>query len=166
MQDPTWHDVLDFLLNRAGHMHWPLWLLAPMFSIVLAAIQWAWQRHVQRQRFDIVASIVKRWIAQNGKPFNEMSTGEQLAAIDRLAREIIGYPAVVLEFLLSLRVFIEPLEPHQSVLIALDELTQTWHDKLPSDRKRRERRAHVLARRDVNRLVHKIEREGDRLASS
>jgi len=62
-----------------------------------------------------------------------------------------------------MRVGIETLQ-HQSLLDALDGLAQRWHDKLPSDRKRRERRAQVLARRDVNRLIHKMERESDRLA--
>jgi len=165
MQDPLWHHVVELVLNRVAAMYWPWGPLALVLGIVLAAIQWAWQRHVRQQRFDIVASIVKRWIAQNGKPFDEMTTDEQLAAVDRLGKALLGYPAVVLEFLLSMRVVIETLQPHQSVLDALDGLAQRWHDKLPSDRKRRERRAQVLARRDANRLIHKMERESDRLAT-
>ena len=90
---------------------------------------------------------------------------DQVAALDRLGRDVLGRPAVVLQFLLTLRVVMESWQPHESVLAALDQLTRTWHDKLPSNRKRHERRAQALARRDVDRLVSRIERDGIRPGS-
>jgi hypothetical protein len=73
--------------------------------------------------------------------------------------------AVVLQFLLAIQVSIEILQPRDDVIATIEHLAQTWHDKLPGDRKRRTRRADVLARRDVARLAIRIERDGDRMVS-
>jgi hypothetical protein len=165
MQDPSWQDVFAYMLTKLEQQHSPLmwgWLLMPLVSIASLVIGLVWQRHVQHQRVAIVAAIFQRWSRGLDKPLDQMTDAERLVAIDRLGNDLLGHPATVLQFLLALRVVMETWQAHDSVLEALDQLTQVWHDKLPSDRKRRERRAQALARRDVARLVGRIEREADR----
>jgi hypothetical protein len=168
MQDPTWRDVFAYLLERIEHPHSPLFwllLLTLAINIVSAAVGALWRRHVQHQRVAIVAAIVERWLRQLDRPLHSMPPEQQVAAFDRLGQHVLGHPPVVLQFLLTLRVVMESWQPDERVVAALDRLTQTWRDKLPSDRKRRERRTQALARRDVDRLVSRIARDGIRTGS-
>jgi hypothetical protein len=165
MQEPGWEDVFAYLQERLREPHSSLFwavLTVTMVSIIRAVVGALWQRHVQHQRVALVTRIFERWLQQCDKPLRAMPADKQLAAIDRLGSNLLGRPAVVVSFLMSLRAMMESWQADERVLAALDALAQTWHDKLPSDRKRRERRARVLARRDVDRLVNHIARDGVR----
>jgi hypothetical protein len=163
MQEPTWADVVAYLVERL-HEHSQIWLmlLMPTVMILRLVVGALWQRRVQHQRAASVGAIFERWIQQHDMPLPEMSTDEQLAALDRLGQALLGPPAIVLRFFIALQVVMESWHVHERVLSALDGLAQTWHDKLPSERKRRERRAQVFARRDVARLLSRIDRDGVR----
>ena len=165
MQEPGWEDVFAYLQERLREPHSSLFwavLLVPMVWIMRAVVGALWQRHVQHQRIAIVTRVFQRWLQQLDKPQHDLSADEQLTAMDRLGSHLLGHPAVVAAFLMPLRATMESWQADEGVLAALDALAQTWHDKLPSDRKRRERRAQAFARRDVDRLVSRIERDGVR----
>jgi uncharacterized protein YPO0396 len=167
VQDTSWNDVLAVVLHQVRQADWlpSRWqLIALAFPIATALLRVLWERHRRHQQVAIVDAIVTRWITELDTPFDRMPLDDQLAAIARLRDSIVGTPVVVLHHLLLIRVALETCPIDDRVLAALDHLTQAWYDKLPSARKRHQRRLRALAQRDVERLKGRLERERARAA--
>ena len=157
------------MLSKLHNADWPVpaWSIALLLGsgITSTVVRVVWARHKRRQQVATVDAIVTRWIKEMERPFDEMSAQEQLSRIARLDAVMVGNPVVVVHYLLMIRVSMESIAVDERVLVALDRLTQQWHDRSPSHRKRRERRLHALADRDVDRLVSRASRDAGKRAA-
>ena len=143
MQDPTWRDVLDYIVAGLLRGDWPVAACAATtlaIGTLRLTVGWAWARHRRHQQLATFERIITRWMAGWSKPFAALSTVEQLATIEQLRATIVGSPTLVLQLLAAIRVMVETVEPDSHVLEALDRLAGEWQEKLPSARRRRYRR--------------------------
>jgi hypothetical protein len=163
VQDPTWREVFDYMLTKLhnGDLGVPWWLLVGLAVALLRKIvSVLWRHHRQRQQASIVNAIVTRWMKSLGKPFWTLSTAVQLDSIERLRGTLVGSPAIVLEFVVAIRVAVESEYTDAGVLGAFDRLAAEWQDKLPSARRRRYRRSRALDSQGIRALKNDVEPSG------
>ena len=150
MPEPTWRDVLAYVVDRLYRGDWPIarWVL---LFIVLTAIRTVvsivWTRHRAHQQIATLTSIMSRWTAELGMPFHLLSAPRQLEAVGRLRQRLVGDRALVLALLVNLRVYMEDIPIDDSVLEAMDRLAAEWQDKMAPARRRRYRQSRGLEAR-------------------